>query len=41
MTNKDRISMANQIAALKTPEAKKRQAHLLCVTLIALLKAGK
>ena len=41
MTNKDRMSMATQIATLKTGEAKKRQAHLLCATLIALLKAGK
>ncbi len=41
MTNKDRMSMAKQVGKLKTNEAKKRQAHLLCVTLVALLKAGK
>lgn len=39
MTNKDRMSMAMHIADLKTKEAKKRQAHLLCASLVALLKA--
>lgn len=39
MTNKDRMSMAKQIGSLKASDAKKRQAHLLCAALIALLKA--
>lgn len=39
MTNKDRMTMAKQIATLKTREAKGRQAHLLCASLVALLKA--
>lgn len=33
--------IAKNIAALKSRDAKKRQAHILCVALVAILKAGK